>query len=187
MPFETCSAHAPWPEHTSPLSRPTGQAMAVVMSNAALSRRRLPMALGLPDGGFRSRGLLLVTLWLLPAIDASVPGRGAAPQRTPLQEPPHETRTRVLAPQLSPGVAETSLRSGTRLEGRRPELFKSAAEQGLCNQTLPQTSPRHVCGRGGAARPRLFHKLSIPAARWALPTHRQAAHPVQGSNTSASR
>ena len=121
----------------------------VATSNAALSRRRLPMALGLPDGVCRSGGLLLATLWLLPAIDASVPGRGAAPQRTPLQEPPHETGTWVLAPQLSPGVAETSLRSGTRLEGRRPELFKSADRARTCNQTLPQASPRHVCGRGG--------------------------------------
>ena len=89
----------------------------VATSNAALSRRRLPMALGLPDGVCRSGGLLLVTLWLLPAIDASVPGRGAAPQRTPLQEPPHETRTRVLAPHRSPGAVETSLQRGARLEG----------------------------------------------------------------------
>ena len=179
MPFDTCSAQAPCPEQTSPLSRPTGQAMAVVMSNAALSRRRLPMALGLPDGVCRSGRVLLVTLWLLPAIDASVPGRRAAPQRTPLQEPPHETRTWVLAPQLSPGVAETSPRSGTRLEGRRPELFKSAGRARTCNQTLPK--------RASPARRRRGERLDIASTttsrslRRGGPPRAAKAHNIQAA------
>ena len=40
IPLDTCSAHAPCPEQTSPMSRPTGQAIALVMSRTALSRRR---------------------------------------------------------------------------------------------------------------------------------------------------
>lgn len=55
-----------------------------------------------------------------------------------------------------------------------------------CNQTLPQNEPAARLWTRRAARPRLFHKLSIPAPRRALPKHRQAARPAQGSNTSAS-
>mgnify|MGYP004094069987 CR=1 FL=1 len=95
----------------------------------------------LPSGGGQRRelrvGVIGVHMQLILAQLAVERRR----KRTPLQEPPHETRTWVLAPQLSPGVAETSLRSGTRLEGRRPELFKSADRARTCNQTLPQSEP----------------------------------------------
>ena len=55
----------------------------VATSNAALSRRRLPMALGLPDGVCRSGRVLLVTLWLLPAIAFGDATRFVAPIPSP--------------------------------------------------------------------------------------------------------
>ena len=75
MPFETCSAHAPWPEHTSPLSRPTGQAIVHVMMRAYLSRRR-PLVI------VACRWLLSVRL----GLGGSPPARGggrALPERGP--------------------------------------------------------------------------------------------------------
>ena len=103
-------------------------------------------------------------------------------QRTPLQEPPHETRTPVLAPHRSPGVAELSLRSGTCPRRVPLKLFKSASAK-LAIRLLPQSQPRHVCGSGGAARPRLDNDLLIPAAP---PSPAEKLPALQGSNTSAS-
>ena len=124
MPFETCSAHAPWPEQTSPLSNPTGQAIVHVMMRAYLSRRRplvivacrwlLSVRLGLggsPPARGDGRALpergpaLLLNIWLrrdAAHVSMRVGVRPEAlPQRTPLHEPPHETRTWVFSPPSS--------------------------------------------------------------------------------------
>ncbi len=83
-----------------------------------------------------------MTQWLLPAIDASVPGRRAAPQRTPLQEPPHETRTRVLAPQLSPGIAEPSAAAICVGKGDAQNRSNPAAELAIRLPNLQTARPR---------------------------------------------
>ena len=111
---------------------------------------------------------LLLNIWLrrdAAHVSMRVGVRQALPQRTFWQGSRTKAGRQRPASDRSPGVAETSLRSGTRLEGRRPELFKSADRARTCNQTLPQASPRHVCGSGGATRHRLDNDLSIPAAR----------------------
>ena len=173
MPFDTCSAQAPCPEQTSPLSRPTGQAMAVVMSNAALSLRRLPMALGLPDGVCRSGGLLLVTLWLLPAIDASVPGRRAAPQADTFARAPARNQD---AGSRLPSLAGRRGDLSTKRDAHRRIPLKSSNQPlcRACNQiaakprgpgtTSPRRAARHcfhndlsILRRGGPPRAAKAH------------------------------
>ncbi len=63
--------------------------------------------------------------------------------------------------------------------GSRPRVVQKMSRARACNQTLPQSEPAARLSVRRAARPRLGNDPSIPAARRALPKHRQAARPAR--------
>ena len=122
-------------------------------------------------------------LWLRRAAarDRCVgPGRASGAAADTLAEPPHGIRAASPRVPSLAGHPEASFQCGTRLDGPRPELFKSAAAE-LAIRRCPKRARGTFCGRGGrldrasSTNFRFLRRGSTPE----LPA-------LQGSSTSAS-